>query len=43
MVVGLSGYVLAALEPSGTHLGWGFRLLPDEECPADICADLPSP
>jgi hypothetical protein len=41
MIVGLSGYVLAALEPSGTQRGWGFRLLPDEECPADVCADLP--
>lgn len=43
MVVGLSGYVLATLEPSGTQSGWGFRVLPDEECPEGyICADPPS-
>lgn len=41
MTVSLGQYGLAALEPSGTHRGWGFRLLPEEECPADTCADLP--
>jgi hypothetical protein len=41
MLVATGSYALALLEPSGTHRGWGFRLLPDEECPADTCADLP--
>jgi hypothetical protein len=44
MVVGLSGYVLATLEPTGTQYGWSFHLLPDEKCPEGyICADPPGP
>jgi hypothetical protein len=44
MVVENRGYVLATIEPSGTQLGWGFHLLPDEECPDGfICVDPPAP
>jgi hypothetical protein len=40
IVVGLSTYVLAALEPSGSPSGWHFGLLPDDDCPEGyICVD----
>jgi hypothetical protein len=42
MVVENRGYVLATLKPSGAPTGWGFGLLPEEECPEDyICVDPP--
>lgn len=34
---------LALLEPNGAYRGWSFRILPPEECPVDVCADLPEP
>jgi hypothetical protein len=42
MVVATGQYALATLEPSGTHLGWSFRLLPEDECPEGyVCVDQP--
>ncbi|HET9863458.1 MAG TPA: PKD domain-containing protein [Steroidobacteraceae bacterium] len=41
LLVEIGRYALALLQPSGTYQGWGVRTVPPEECPADVCADLP--
>lgn len=42
MVVSMGQYALATLEPMLTGTGWGFHVIPDEECPEGYtCADLP--
>jgi hypothetical protein len=44
IVVGLSTYILAALEPSGGHNGWSFGDVAEEGCPDGyVCVDPPTP
>lgn len=42
VLVASGGYLLAVLTPIGSYRGWGFSVMPEEECPEDaVCADLP--
>ncbi len=41
--VSTTSYHLARLEPSGADRGWSLHPVPEEECPADTCAEPPTP
>ena len=42
VLVASDSYLLAVLAPSGSYRGWGFTIVPEEQCPEGaMCFDLP--